>query len=102
MRFVAGTVEEILGLESLADQTALHVDNASQHGVDATLRNGISQGVKGEWGSHAMYSMGVKGPTDNPVGPRRGQCALRVSTEAFKANSSSGDRINLWRPATAK
>jgi hypothetical protein len=54
---VAGTVEEILGLESLADQTALHVDNASQHGVDATLRNGISQGVKGEWGSHAMYSM---------------------------------------------
>ena len=43
MGFFVAAVEEILGLETLADQASLHVHHAGEHGIDAACSDIDSQ-----------------------------------------------------------
>ena len=43
MRFLVAAVEEIFGLETLADQASLHVHHAGEHGIDASCSDIDSQ-----------------------------------------------------------
>jgi len=43
-------VDEKLDLESLADQSSLHVDHADQHGIDLAGGSGAFECIKAEKG----------------------------------------------------
>ena len=53
MRLVIGGVDEISGQEPLADQPALHVDGAGEHGVDVARRDILLELVEGEISGHS-------------------------------------------------
>ncbi len=48
--FFVAAVDEELDLEALADQSALHVDHADQHGVDFAGGSGALECIKAEEG----------------------------------------------------
>ncbi|MNO61409.1 hypothetical protein D3C76_520560 [compost metagenome] len=50
--FLMGDIEEELDLEALADQPALHVDDAGEHGIDGAGCGQLAQFAEGEGGSH--------------------------------------------------
>ena len=54
VRLLVGAVDEVLGLEALADQPALHVDHGDQHGIDAAGLDRGFQLVEPEIAGHAL------------------------------------------------
>ena len=55
--FVVRAVQKELGLEALADQTALHVDHAGQHRVDAAVGDGALEFGEAEGCGHLGFRM---------------------------------------------
>ncbi|GAB1583002.1 hypothetical protein PPNSA23_29450 [Phyllobacterium phragmitis] len=53
MGFVIGGLDEIAGMEALADQPSLHVDEAGQNGVDGAVRHFLFQFIEGEISRHS-------------------------------------------------
>ena len=53
VRLLVRAVDEILGLEALADEAALHVDHGDEHGVDGAGGDGLLQLVEPEIAGHA-------------------------------------------------
>ena len=57
MRLVVRGCDEILGLEALADQPALHVDERGDDGVDLARGDGLLQLVEGQIPGHACHAL---------------------------------------------
>jgi hypothetical protein len=54
MGFLVARLDEVLHMETLAHQAALHVDTAHQHGVDIAGACGRFQLVEGKVSSHVI------------------------------------------------
>ena len=85
VRLLIRAVEEILGLEALADQRALHVGKADHDGVDLAVGDGLLQLVEGEVSGRYACAPGFakRGPRVDPRGP----LSSRLAGRSYNANN---------------
>ena len=109
VRLLVGAVEEVLGLEALADQPALHVGEADHDRVDLAGADGLLQLVQREISGSCTCTpnLAVKRPAVSrgpPYHPIRGlaNTLRQLFSRCSMANSSSGDRIMRCRAKSAK
>ena len=100
MRLLVRGGDEEFRLEALADQPALHVDEAGEHGVDLARGDGFLQLVEGQVPGHERESSleGSCRParacsrTGGIVSPLvRRDYMVAAPSRCFTANSSSGE-----------
>jgi hypothetical protein len=61
VRFLVSAIDEELGLEPLADQAPLHVDEACQDGIDRAGANRAFQRVERKVSGHVKLSLRKRG-----------------------------------------
>ena len=78
MGLAVGGIEKEFGLETLADQAALHIGEGDQNGVDGALGDGRAQGVQIHRGVHRSkgLAVAVEGRRRGRDTPRPAACSL--------------------------